>query len=117
MAFVPQLLWLKRPLTCRVPTWQENFAGFSRFPRRDVALFRGTIEQLARCGGMNIEKRALLDHAQRCRRVADDLTHRESARRLREMADVYEARAARLDDEGGSSLPVQTIGRVDLVSS
>lgn len=54
---------------------------------------------------MNIEKRALLDHAQRCRRVADDLAHREAARRLRAMADVYEARAAQLDDEDGSSKP------------
>ncbi|TFV76370.1 hypothetical protein E4K64_12365 [Bradyrhizobium frederickii] len=54
---------------------------------------------------MNIEKRALLDHAQRCRRVADDLAHREAARRLRAMADVYEARAAQLADEDGSSKP------------
>ncbi|MGL9618144.1 hypothetical protein QRQ56_09095 [Bradyrhizobium sp. U531] len=52
---------------------------------------------------MNIEKRALLDHAQRCRRVAEDLTHREAARRLCAMADAYEARAARLDDEDRSS--------------
>jgi hypothetical protein len=54
---------------------------------------------------MNIEKRALLDHAERCRRVADDLAHREAARRLRAMAEVYEARAARLDNEDGSSKP------------
>jgi hypothetical protein len=54
---------------------------------------------------MNIEKRALLDHAQRCRSVADDLAHREAARRLRAMADVYEARAASLDDEDGPSTP------------
>jgi hypothetical protein len=81
----------------------ENFAGFSRSPDQ---LFRGTIERLARCEEMNIEKCALLDHAQRCRRVADDLAHREAARRLRAMADVYEARAARLDDdEDGSSRP------------
>lgn len=52
---------------------------------------------------MNIEKRALLDHAKRCRRVADDLAHREAAQRLRAMADVYEARAARLDDNDGGS--------------
>ena len=54
---------------------------------------------------MNIEKRALLDHALRCRRVADDLAHREAARRLRAMADVYEARAAGLDDEDGAMKP------------
>lgn len=51
---------------------------------------------------MNIEKRALLDHAERCRRVANDLDHDEAAQRLRSMADEYEARATRLDDEGAS---------------
>ncbi len=55
---------------------------------------------LARCKQMNIEKRALLDHAKRCRRVADNLAHDAAARRLRAMAEAYEARAARLDDEG-----------------
>ncbi|MEY9758672.1 hypothetical protein [Bradyrhizobium yuanmingense] len=51
---------------------------------------------------MNIEKRALLDHAERCRRVANDLTHSKAAQRLRAMAEEYQARAARLGDEGGS---------------
>ncbi|MGX1171067.1 hypothetical protein AB7M16_007333 [Bradyrhizobium sp. USDA 372] len=51
---------------------------------------------------MNIEKRALLDHAERCRRVANDLEHSKAAQRLRTMADEYESRATRLDDEGGS---------------
>ncbi|WP_161495430.1 hypothetical protein [Bradyrhizobium sacchari] len=51
---------------------------------------------------MNIEKRALLDHAERCRRVANELSHREAAQRLRAMADEYEARATSLDDEGAS---------------
>lgn len=54
---------------------------------------------------MNIEKHALLDHAERCRRVAADLAHHEAARRLWSMADEYEARAARLDDEGASLKP------------
>ncbi|ULK97496.1 hypothetical protein [Bradyrhizobium sp. I71] len=54
---------------------------------------------------MNIEKRALLDHAERCRRVANDLAHSEAARRLRAMADEYQARATRLNDEGASSNP------------
>ncbi|MBH5396869.1 hypothetical protein HZZ13_03555 [Bradyrhizobium sp. CNPSo 4010] len=54
---------------------------------------------------MNIEKRALLDHAERCRRVANDLTHGKAAQRLRAMADEYEARATRLDDRSGSSHP------------
>ncbi|RXH04410.1 hypothetical protein [Bradyrhizobium vignae] len=54
---------------------------------------------------MNIEKRALLDHAERCRRVANELDHGEAAQRLLAMADEYEARATRLDDEGGSSTP------------
>ncbi|WP_210346973.1 hypothetical protein [Bradyrhizobium sp. CCBAU 53351] len=80
----------------------EYFAGFSR-PRQN--LNSETIEHLARCNGMNIEKRALLDHAQRCRRVADDLAHREAAGRLRAMAEAYEARAARLDDGDEYSKP------------
>lgn len=60
---------------------------------------------LKRCRWMNIEKRALLDHAERCRRVADDLAHSEAALRLRAMADEYQARATRLDDESVSSNP------------
>lgn len=48
---------------------------------------------------MNIEKRALLDHAERCRRVAEDLAH-GGAQRLHLMAEAYEERAARLDDDG-----------------
>ena len=60
---------------------------------------------------MNLERRALLDHAARCRRVADGIRHAKAAERLRFMAQEYEARAGRLaDDEhrypGG-------IGRVD----
>ncbi|MCA1389057.1 hypothetical protein I6F30_04545 [Bradyrhizobium sp. NBAIM20] len=54
---------------------------------------------------MNIEKRALLDHAERCRRVANDLAHSKAAQRLRTMADEYEARATRLDDDSGSAHP------------
>jgi hypothetical protein len=46
---------------------------------------------------MNIEKRALLDHAERCRQVADELPHGEAVRRLLAMAEDYEARAARLE--------------------
>lgn len=68
-------------------------------------LAKGTNGPLARCHPMNIEKRALLDHAERCRRVANDLTHGKAAQRLRTMADEYEARAARLGDGGGSSHP------------
>jgi hypothetical protein len=60
---------------------------------------------LERCRWMNVEKRALLDHAERCRRVADDLAHSEAAQRLRAMADEYQARATRLNDEGVSSNP------------
>ena len=44
-------------------------------------------------------------HSTLPRDVAEDLAHPEAARRLREMADVYEARAARLDSEGGSLKP------------
>ncbi|RXG92817.1 hypothetical protein [Bradyrhizobium zhanjiangense] len=49
---------------------------------------------------MSIEKRALLDHAERCRRVAGELAHHAAARRLQSMAEEYEERAARLDDDG-----------------
>ena len=60
---------------------------------------------------MNLERRALLDHAARCRRVANGIRHAKAAERLRFMAQEYEARAGRFaDDEhrypGG-------IGRVD----
>ncbi|MEY9884565.1 hypothetical protein [Bradyrhizobium sp. USDA 329] len=75
----------------------------------DIALFRqpaeGPMAPLERCRWMNIEKRALLDHAERCRRVANDLAHSEAAQRLRAMADEYQARATRLNDEGVSSNP------------
>jgi len=53
---------------------------------------------LMRCRCMSIEKRALLDHAERCRRVAGELAHRDAARRLQAMAEEYEARAASLDE-------------------
>ena len=49
---------------------------------------------------MSIEKRALLDHAERCRRVAGELAHRDAAQRLQAMAEDYEARAASLDEDG-----------------
>ncbi|MBR0706063.1 MULTISPECIES: hypothetical protein [Bradyrhizobium] len=63
----------------------------------------GTNGAFARCRWMNIEKRALLDHAERCRRVANELAHREAAQRLRAMADEYEARATRLDESVSST--------------
>ena len=65
---------------------------------------------------MNIEKRALLDHARRCRRVAEALVHREAAQRLRAMADVYEARAARLDDDDDALKPSH-LGRSHLAGA
>jgi hypothetical protein len=49
---------------------------------------------------MNIEKRALLEHAARCRRVAGDLAPGKAAQRLLSMAEEYEARAARLGEDG-----------------
>lgn len=47
---------------------------------------------------MNLEKQALRDHAERCRRTAHELEG-EAAQRLRAMADEYEARAARFDEQ------------------
>jgi hypothetical protein len=51
--------------------------------------------------GVDRERRALLDHAARCRRVAAETTsHAGAASRLRTMAEEYEARAQRLEGEG-----------------
>jgi hypothetical protein len=62
---------------------------------------------------MNIEKRALLDHAERCRHVAKDLAHSKAAQRLRALADEYEGRATRLDDEGSSYPAPNGRGRLE----
>ena len=61
--------------------------------------------------GMDRERRALLDHAALCRRVAGEISHTHAAKRLRMMAQEYETRALRLegvrreaeDDVGASS--------------
>ena len=60
---------------------------------------------------MDRERRALLDHAALCRRVAGEISHTHAAKRLRMMAQEYETRALRLegvrreaeDDVGASS--------------
>jgi hypothetical protein len=83
----------------------ENIAYFSRLMTSRQGDRMGASAMLARCRQMNIEKRALLDHAKRCRRVANNLAHDAAARRLRAMAETYEARAARLDDESDSLDP------------
>ena len=44
---------------------------------------------------MDLEIRALLDHAALCRRVAAEISHPNAANRLRLMAEEYEARAFR----------------------
>jgi ferric-dicitrate binding protein FerR (iron transport regulator) len=53
---------------------------------------------------MQIEKRALLDHAGRCRRTADEIEmeHARAAERLIAMAQEYEARAATFGDANES---------------
>jgi hypothetical protein len=48
---------------------------------------------------MPTEKRALLDHADRCRRVAREIEHVRATERLITMAQEYEARAAMIADE------------------
>jgi hypothetical protein len=49
---------------------------------------------------MDKEKTALLEHAARCRRTADQIDrHRGPARRLRAMAAEYESQAARLGNQ------------------
>jgi hypothetical protein len=50
---------------------------------------------------MHIEQHALLDHAGRCRRIADEIEHARAAKRLIAMAKEYEARAAKLGDARG----------------
>ena len=46
---------------------------------------------------MDRERRALLDHAALCRRVAGEISHPQAAKRLRMMAQEYETRALRLE--------------------
>jgi hypothetical protein len=48
---------------------------------------------------MNLERRALLDHAARCRHVAGEISHAKAAARLKSMAREYEARAKKLADD------------------
>ena len=43
---------------------------------------------------MLLEKHALLDHADRCRRIAREMEHARASERLITMAQEYEARAA-----------------------
>lgn len=45
---------------------------------------------------MDLEIRALLEHAAHCRRIAAEMTHERAAHRLRMMADEYEWRARKL---------------------
>jgi hypothetical protein len=67
--------------------------------RADEMTFgQGTIAQLLRYHVMNLEKQALKAHAERCRQTADELFG-EPAERLRAMADEYEVRAERLDEQ------------------
>jgi hypothetical protein len=83
-----------------------------RQPRRKVAIFSrlllfddvkhspvapsnlSALEPLSR---MDRERRALLSHAALCRRVAGEISHTNAAKRLRMMAQDYEARALRLE--------------------
>src|SRR6478672_9977298 len=61
---------------------------------------------------MDLERRALLDHAARCRRVADGIKHAKAAERLRFMAQEYEVRAGRsTDDEHGYRGGIRRVDR------
>ena len=67
-----------------------------------------TFSALRPLSGVDRERRALLDHAALCRRVAGEISHTNAAKRLRMMAQEYETRALRLegvreDDVGASS--------------
>ena len=59
-----------------------------------INLNRSALEPLSR---VNQERRALLDHAALCRRVAGETSHTIAAKRLRMMAQEYESRAHRLE--------------------
>jgi hypothetical protein len=48
---------------------------------------------------MLTEKRALLDHAHRCRRIARETEHARATERLIALAQEYEDRAAMFDVE------------------
>jgi hypothetical protein len=48
---------------------------------------------------MLTEKRALLDHAHRCRRIAREIEHARATERLIAMAQEYEDRAATIGEE------------------
>jgi hypothetical protein len=48
---------------------------------------------------MLTEKRALLDHADRCRCIAREMEHARAIERLIAIAQEYEARAALLGEE------------------
>jgi hypothetical protein len=48
---------------------------------------------------MSKERRALLDRAARCRRVAAEISHAKAARRLKSLAQEYEVRADKLQDD------------------
>ena len=93
----------KRQHKHHVPGARENIATFSQLSGQVAALFQptcaATIAPSKRYRCMSIEKRALLDHAERCRRVASEVTHREAAQRLQAMAGEYETRAASLDED------------------
>src|SRR6266699_3024113 len=67
-----------------------------------IGFFRGAGDDLPGLKAMLIEKRALLEHADRCRRIADEIEHARAAKRLTAMAHEYEARAARFGDENGN---------------
>ena len=105
--------------------------GGERQPRRKVAAFPGyyflMISRFSSGARSNLsapeplspvdrERRALLDHAALCRRVAGEISHTQAAKRLRMMAQEYETRAIRLegvareanDNVGASARTAQT---------
>ena len=79
----------------------EKFLLFSRLLLFDIEQSpmprksnRSALEPLSR---VNQERRALLDHAALCRRVAGETSHTIAAKRLRMMAQEYESRAHGLE--------------------
>ena len=58
---------------------------------------RSNLSALEPLSRVDRERRALLDHAALCRRVAGEISHTHAAKRLRMMAREYESRALRLE--------------------
>ena len=103
--------WWKFSIQCsisqEIPTPKVNVSRAEKFPLFPgyYSLIMSAFSGAARAtfsapeplSQMDRERRALLDHAALCRRVAGEISHTHAAERLRMMAQEYETRARRLE--------------------